>query len=81
MIENFKKPVAWVGLEYRELTNDEMAMIDRREKTLKTNGASEYVFIDHPDREGYNQSGYIIPKFRRRHPTNYTPPKKKRKKR
>jgi hypothetical protein len=73
------KTEAWVGNEYRELTPSEEALIKEGKKSLKTNGRSEYVFIDHPDSgKGTNPAdGYI----KRRRQTNFTPPKKKRKKR
>jgi hypothetical protein len=70
-------PIAWVGSEYRELTDKEMYEISRGRKSLKTNGKSEYVYIDHPDL--HTPEG-VKTKPRRKRGTNFTPPKKKRKK-
>lgn len=64
---------AWVGGTYRELHDHEIKLIDNDRKILKTNGKSEYVFIDNPERA--SSEGRII---KRRKPTNITPKKKKR---
>ena len=70
----------WVGTEYRLLTDQERALIKSGRKSLKTNGKSQLVYIDHPD-HGYgkadNADNMYIPG--RKGPTNYTKPKKKRK--
>jgi hypothetical protein len=62
---------AWVGSEYRELTDKEVHELMRRRKILKTNGKSQYVYIDNPEPSRRTQ--------RLSQGTNFTPPKKKRK--
>lgn len=72
-----EKIKAWVDGEFRELYDDELYKLAKGKKVLKTNGKSEYVYIDPPDR--MSPEG-VIQKFRRKN-SNFTPPKKKRKKR
>jgi hypothetical protein len=71
MSEKDENPKAWVDGEYRQLTEREAYEINRGRKALKTNGKSEYVYIDAPERGKT---------FQRISGPNYTPPKKKRKK-
>jgi hypothetical protein len=77
----------WVGADYRLLKEAEKALIKRGRKSLKTNGDSQLVYIDHPDLMSVsygdsNAQGQPFGRSKRKQrtkPTNYTPPKKKRK--
>lgn len=73
MVNPIHKIRAWVGGTYRELHDHEIILIYNDRKILKTNGKSEYVFIDNPER--VSPEGRTI---KRRKPTNVTPKKKKR---
>lgn len=76
-----KSEYVWVGAEYRLLKESEKALIASGRKSLKTNGKSELVYIDSPDAgqgKGDNHANMYIPG--RKRPTNYTAPKKKRRK-
>jgi hypothetical protein len=67
----------WVGKEFRELTPAEEHQIQTRRKILKTGGNGEYILVDHPDRIELGNGRFKKVRNKR---TNYTPPKKKRKK-
>ena len=55
---------------------DEIIKLNSGEYVIKTDGNAKEFVVENPDR--YNLEGR---KIRRKHPTNFTPKKKKRKKR
>lgn len=75
-LERFKAiSRVWVGGSYRELLPQEQKLIESGRKILKTNGKSEYVFVDNPERFSFESERII----KRRRQTNFTTKKKKRK--